>query len=305
MRLQNRIAIVTGGGQGIGRGIARVFAQEGARVAIAARSEDRLARVAEEIESLGGQVLAVAADVGRPEDVRRLVEDTVEHFGGLNILVNNAGIGMRVPIDELDLDEYDRLMDTNLKGMYLGCRYAVPHLKAAGGGAIINISSVHGLDGCPHNTVYAASKAAQAGGTRALAAELAPFDIRVNAISPGAIWIERSQERWLQRVREEYRDQFLERFGDRLRERGKHYQPLKPNGEVEDIGYCAVYLASDEARFVTGQNIAVDGGLTTTLGVPGDPDEAAMVRERLREARDWVDAHQADDAPEWPPFLRG
>ncbi|MFC1527098.1 SDR family NAD(P)-dependent oxidoreductase, partial [Candidatus Latescibacterota bacterium] len=257
------------------------------------------------IEALGGQALPVVTDVGRAEDVRRLVETTVERFGGLDILVNNAGIGMRVPIDEVDLEEYDQLMDTNLKGMYLGCHFAVPHMKTAGRGAIINISSVHGLDGCPHNTVYAASKAGQAGGTRALAAELAPFDIRVNAISPGAIWIERSQERWLQRVRDEHRDEFLERFGDRLRERGRHYQPLRRNGEVEDIAYCAVYLASDEARFVTGQNIAVDGGLTTTLGVPRDRDETESVRERLREMRDWVDAHQVDDAPEWPPFLRG
>ncbi|MFH1572301.1 MAG: SDR family NAD(P)-dependent oxidoreductase, partial [Gemmatimonadota bacterium] len=258
-----------------------------------------------EIEAAGGEVLAVVTDVGQADDVRRLVTATLERFGRLDVLVNNAGIGMRVPIDEVDLDEYDRLMDTNLKGMYLGCHFAVPHMKAAGGGTIINISSVHGLDGCPLNTVYAASKAGQAGGTRALAAELAPYNIRVNAISPGAIWIERSAARWVERVKPEFRDEFTARFGAQIKERSRYYQPLKLCGEVEDIAWCAVYLASDRARFVTGQNIAVDGGLTTFLGIPRDREESEHVYQGLRAMRDWVEAHQVADAPEWPPFLRG
>ena len=305
MRLEDRVAVVTGAGQGIGKGIARVFAREGARLAIAARSTDKLEQVGREIEALGGQALTVPTDVGQADDVRRLIDATIERYGRLDILVNNAGIGMRVPIDEIDLTEYDQLMDTNLKGMYLGCHFAVPHMKEAGSGAIINISSVHGLDGCPLNTVYAASKAGQAGGTRALAAELAPHNIRVNAISPGAIFIERSADRWVQRVRPEHRDEFTARFGDRIKERSISYQPLKVCGEVEDIAWCALYLAGDEARFVTGQNIAVDGGLTTYLGVPRDRDEGERVREGMREMREWVEEHQVDDAPEWPPIMRG
>jgi NAD(P)-dependent dehydrogenase (short-subunit alcohol dehydrogenase family) len=208
MRLENKIAVVTGGGQGIGRAIARMFAREGARVVIAARTAAKLEQVRQEIEEAGGQVLAVPTDVGREDDMERLFASTRERFSGLDVLVNNAGVGLRVPIDEVDMKDYDRLMNTNLRGMFLGCRLAVPLMKTAGRGAIINISSVHGVQGYPLNTVYAATKGGIIGCTRALAAELAPLRIRVNTISPGAIWLESYTESWLKQVREEDREEF-------------------------------------------------------------------------------------------------
>lgn len=302
MRLENKVAVVTGGGQGIGRGISLMLAREGARLVIAQRTADKLEQTQKDIEALGGEVLSVPTDVRHPEEVKRLIDATQERFGGLDVLVNNAGIGLRVPVDEVTLEDYDRVMDTNLKGLYMGCHYGVPLMKARGKGSIINISSVHGVDGCPMNTVYAATKGGIIGCTRALAAELAPFFIRVNTISPGAIRIHEPGERLahiLSHVKEECHDEFRERFADMLRDGSKYYQPLEIVGEPEDIAYAAVWLASEEARFVTGQNIVVDGGLTTYLS--GHASENARQQGSVspwREIREWVEAH-AKEGVEW------
>ena len=173
MRLKDSIAIITGGGQGIGRGIALLFAEQGAKVVIAARSVDKLAGVQSEIEEAGGEVLAVPTDVGARDQMEALFAATVERFGGLDILVNNAGIGQVVGLDGVTDEDYDRMMDCNLRGMHLGCQLAVPLMKAQGKGSIINMASVHGVEGSPSNTVYATTKGGIIGGTRALAAELA------------------------------------------------------------------------------------------------------------------------------------
>ena len=292
MRLKGKAAVVTGGGQGIGRGIARLFAKEGARVVVAARSADKLERVKSEIEEEGGEALAVPADVCREEDVRRVIATAGDRFGRLDVLVNNAGIGMGAPVDQVDMEEYQRLMDTNLRGMYLGCRFGVPLMKEAGGGSIINISSVHGVEGSPMNTAYAASKGGIIGCTRALAAELAPFRIRANAISPGAIWLEHMLEHVLQQIEEEHRQEFLERFGEKFRDDHRYFQPLEIVGEPIDIAYCALYLASDESRFVTGQNIVVDGGLTTFLASYPVEGRREKMKQSRREIRAWVEAHR-------------
>jgi len=304
MRLQDKIAIVTGGGQGIGRGIALMFAREGAKVAIGQRSAEKLEKTRADIEATGAEVLALPTDVCQPDQVQRLVEATRDRFGALDILVNNAGIGLRVPVDEVALEDYDRVMDTNLKGLYLGCHYAVPLLKARGKGSIINISSVHGVQGCPLNTVYAATKGGIIGCTRALAAELAPFFIRVNTISPGAIQVHDPQEhldRILTYVKDEFHEEFRQRFAQRLAEGSKYYQPLEVVGQPEDIAYAAVWLASDEARFVTGQNIVIDGGLTTYLsGHASENARKQTTANPWRELREWVEAHLKEGV-EWPP----
>jgi len=299
MRLKDKVAIVTGGGQGIGRGISLMFAREGAKVTIAQRTAEKLEQTQKDIEELGGEVLAIPTDVGREDEVDRMIQAPRERFGGLDILVNNAGIGLRVPVDEVTTEDYQRLMDTNLKGMYFGCHYAVPLLKERGGGSIINISSVHGVEGCPLNTVYAATKGGIIGCTRALAAELAPHFIRVNAISPGAIRVHDPGEWILKRVKEEHREEFLRLFGDRLGEGIKYYQPLEIVGMPDDIAYCAVYLAGDEARFVTGQNIVVDGGLTTYLsGFASERAREMHQNSPWGEVRAWVEAHKKEDFEE-------
>jgi hypothetical protein len=273
MRLKDKVAIVTGGGQGIGHGIALMFAREGAKVTIAQRTAEKLEQTTREIEEIGGEVLAIPTDVGKEEDVKRMIDATQERFGGLDVLVNNAGIGLRVPVDEVTMEDYERLMDTNLKGMYMGCQYGVPLMKEKGG-SIINISSVHGVNGCPLNTVYAATKGGIIGCTRALAAELAPDFIRVNVISPGAI-----------------------RINDPL-EGMRYFQPLEIVGMPDDIAYCAVYLAADESRFITGQNIVVDGGLTTYLSGFASENARKKVDATFEEIKDWVEVHKVDEEPE-------
>lgn len=295
MRLKDKVAIVTGGGQGIGRGIALLYAREGAKVTLAARTAEKLAQVKKEIEQLGGEALAVPTDVSKADEVKRMVEATKERFGGLDVLVNNAGIGLRVPVDEVKMEDYDRVMDTNLKGMYLGCHFGVPLLKARGGGSIINISSVHGVDGAPLNTVYAATKGGIIGCTRALAAELAPFKIRVNTISPGAIQVHSSPVEWiLKRIKKEYHEEFVRLFKEKIESNYRYFQPLEMIGMPEDIAYCAVYLASDESRFVTGQNIVIDGGLTTYLSPFASENAQKAVRAPWEEIRAWIEAHQAE-----------
>ncbi len=279
MRLKDRVALITGGGQGIGRGIAVLFAQEGAKLAIAARSAEKLERVKEEILAQGAEVLAVPTDVGVRAQMENLFRATRVRFGGMDILVNNAGVGLGAPVDQVKDEDYDRLMNTNLRGMHLGCHLAVPMMRERGKGSIINISSVHGVEGSPGNTVYATTKGGIIGGTRALAAELAPDHIRVNVISPGAIYLGGDPGHSAPaQLSPEARQQYIDRFGNRSIIVHRYFQPLEMVGEPVDIAYLAVYLASDESRFVTGQEITVDGGLTTYM--------AKTPRDDLRQKRD-------------------
>ena len=294
MRLRDLVAVVTGGGQGLGRATAKLFAREGAKVVIAARTGEKQDRVRGEIEADGGEVLAVPTDVGREEAVESLMAATRERFGRLDVLVNNAGIGLFTPLTEVSGDDYDRLMNTNLRGMYMGCKYCTPLMKEAGKGSIINISSVHGVDGGAQASVYAATKGGILGCTRSLAAELAPENIRVNAISPGAIWIESYVENRLEKVPETHREEFLAVFQEDITTHHRYFQVLERAGEPEDIAYCALYLASDESKFVTVQNIVVDGGLTTRLS----PFATEGAREKVREAEErmkaWVEERTGD-----------
>jgi len=289
MRLEGKVAIVTGGGRGIGRGIAKVFAKEGAKVVIASRTVEQLDRTLKEIESMGGIASSIVTDVSQSSDVKKMIDFTVEKYGKLDVLVNNAGIGwFGYAIEDEKMEEgYDRLMATNLKGLFMGIHYAVPEMKKIGGGSIINIASVHAWNSWNRGSVYAASKGGIVAGTRALAVELAPYMIRINSISPGSIFVREPEEMIAKRFGKEYVEEYKQKFGDLPYERQKHAQPLPIAGTPEDIGYCAVYLASDESRFVTGINITVDGGATAKLAVSTEvPPE---LKQREQEMHQWFE----------------
>jgi meso-butanediol dehydrogenase / (S,S)-butanediol dehydrogenase / diacetyl reductase len=292
MRLKDQVAVVTGSGQGLGRATAKLFASEGAKVVIAARTKAKLDSVQAEIEAEGGDVLSVVTDVSKDADVERLMGVTKKRFGGLDVLVNNAGIGLFTPLVDVEAEDYDRLMNTNLRGMFMGCKYAVPFMQEAGKGSIVNISSVHGVDGGANASVYAATKGGISGCTRALAAELAPQSIRVNTVSPGAIWIESYEEKWLSRLSAADRAEFLNEFKEDLKTNHKYFQVLEQVGMPVDIAYCALYLASDESRFVTGQNIVVDGGLTTRLSPYATEGARGKMREAEERMQKWIGARK-------------
>lgn len=286
MRLQGKTAIVTGAAHGIGRAIALRYAREGARVVAADINEEGARETAAAIAAAGGQALPMRTDVARGDEVARMVDACVAAYGRLDILVNNAGAGQATPIAEIEEEAFDRLIGCNLRGYWLGCHYAVPHLRQAGGGVILGISSVQGLGGWPRTSIYAAAKAGILGATRALAVELASDQIRVNAICPGAIRTYTPEERVAIRLGPEYVAEFRRRFGAQLALGRGFAQPLPRHGQPEDIADCALFLASDEASFITGTYIVVDGGMTAATYEPDaetSPGHAAW-----KEMRQWI-----------------
>jgi meso-butanediol dehydrogenase/(S,S)-butanediol dehydrogenase/diacetyl reductase len=255
MRLQGKTAYVTGGGNGIGRGIALVLAREGADLLIADIDGAAAQRVAGEIRTLGRQALAMRVDVTRAEDAAAMIEAASRFLGGLDIAVNAAGVISVEPVEAMPEAAWDRIMDINAKGVFLCCRAAIPALKRRGSGRIINIASVSGKDGHPGLAHYSASKYAVIGFTNSLAKELARDEITVNAICPGvvqtAMWDVLCDE-WKQAG--ETPAQTWQRQLAAFVPQGRPQTP-------EDIGELAVYLAL--APNMTGQAINLDGGLTS------------------------------------------
>jgi NAD(P)-dependent dehydrogenase (short-subunit alcohol dehydrogenase family) len=240
--LEGKTAVVTGGGSGIGRATCRRMAAEGARVAVLDLDGDAAGAVAGEF---GG--VSFAVDVGDPDALRQTVDDAAAALGGLSIIYNNAGTSTFNRLHELDPAEWDRVLRVNLTGVWAGFRAAVPHLLAGGGGAIVSTASISGTRPAAGEGPYAASKAAVAALTASAALEYAPT-IRVNAVSPGMIRTAMTAPMF------EFMPGQVERF-----ETGT---PVGRIGEPEDVADVVVFLCSDLARFVTGQNIVVDGGLT-------------------------------------------
>lgn len=187
MRLRGKVAIVTGGGRGIGRAIAHAMSKEGVAVVAASRSFDQVTEVADELELAGRKALALRVDIRRPSEVDAMIGNTAEAFGGLDILVNNAGVGHRKPLVETTAEEWDEIMDTNLKGMFLCCKSAIPLLAKRGGGVIVNISSGAGKVGIPTLSAYCASKFGVIGLSESLAGEVEEYGIRVYALCPGGV----------------------------------------------------------------------------------------------------------------------
>jgi 3-oxoacyl-[acyl-carrier protein] reductase len=186
MKLKGQTALITGGSKGIGRAICLALAREGANIVFAARDEGRICETMEELKEMSGRALAVRADVRYEEDVKRLISKAVDEFGGLDILVNNAGVAYRKPLVETTLEEYDKIMDTNLKGIFLCTKYATPYIRNSKNGKIVNISSGAGLHGIPGLSIYCASKSGVISITQSIASEL-EGEIKVYAICPGGV----------------------------------------------------------------------------------------------------------------------
>jgi NAD(P)-dependent dehydrogenase (short-subunit alcohol dehydrogenase family) len=253
MRLKDRVAIITGAGKGIGQGIAKVFVQEGAKVVIVDWDEEAGKRTAEELCQAGGDAFFVKCDVSKEDQVKAMVQAALEKYGRIDILVNNAGVGVYKSVLEATSEDWDLCLGVNLKGVFLCSKYVIPHMQAIGKGVIINISSVHSAATVAGVAPYAASKGGVTALTRNMAIDYGPT-IRVVAISPG--WV---LTPLIQSIFDKYPDPAEQR---RIVEQR---QVMKRIGRPEDIGYAAAFLASDEASFITGTEIFVDGGLTAQL----------------------------------------
>jgi NAD(P)-dependent dehydrogenase (short-subunit alcohol dehydrogenase family) len=274
MRLKGRVALITGGAHGIGAGIARSFAEEGARVALIDIDGDASAAMAREI---GGDAIGLQGDAAEQDQAVAFTKSVADRFGGLDILVNNAGAGRGKAgteantsrygsrVEDLQQEDWDGQLAQNLRTTFVCSQAAIPYLRSRGGGAIINIASIAGLLPSPTLPAYAAAKAGVISLTRSLALDLARNDVRVNAICPGLLWT-RVWEMLAAGLRmsvpafgdREPRDIFLELVSRQV--------PLGREQTPEDIGKLAVFLASDDARNVTGQWISVDGGISLRGG---------------------------------------
>jgi NAD(P)-dependent dehydrogenase (short-subunit alcohol dehydrogenase family) len=252
-RLDGKVALVTGAGSGIGEQIARLFARQGAAVLIGDIDERGGTRVATAIVEAGGRARYQRLDVTDAASASAAVDAAIEAFGGLHVLVNNAGIGYVGDLLETDEREYDRLMSVNAKGVFLCSKAAAAYMAAHGGGAIVNIASVAGQVGVSRRFAYGATKGAVIAMTKSMAVDLVDRRIRVNCICPGTIHTP-------------FVDAYLDRFHSHNREEtvaGLHArQPIGRMGRPDEVAYAALYLAADEAAFATGSAMVVDGGLT-------------------------------------------
>jgi cyclopentanol dehydrogenase len=246
-RLKGKVALISGGARGQGAAEARLFVEEGAKVVIGDVLDEQCRKAAESVNAKTGtkSVVPIHLDVTRSSDWRAAVETCEREFHGLDILVNNAGIANVKGVEETSEEEWDSIVNINQKGVWLGMKYAVPAMRKRGGGSIINISSIYGLIGSSGSTAYHGSKGAVRLITKSAAVQYASDKIRVNSIHPGVIYTP-----MLGVVTREELQPLIEAT------------PLRRGAEPEEVGWCAVFLASDEASFVTGSELVVDGGYT-------------------------------------------
>ncbi len=248
MRLEGKVAIISGGARGMGAAEARLFAQEGAKVIIGDVLEEEGRRVEAEISESGGQALFLHLDVTNESDWSNVVAAAVSHYGRLDILVNNAGIGgTSATVEETTSELWDTTMDINAKGVFLGTKAAIPEMRKVGGGSIINISSIWGIVGSPRSTSYPASKGAIRLLTKSTAIQYAGEGIRANSVHPGPIATPMTEGL---RARPDRNQWWLTNT------------PLGRWGEPEEVAYGVLFLASDESSFMTGSELVIDGGWT-------------------------------------------
>jgi 2-deoxy-D-gluconate 3-dehydrogenase len=249
--LRGKVAIVTGGNGGIGLGIARGLAQAGADVAVAARNQEKIAAAVAELEGLGVRAVGLRVDVVQEEQVRRMVADTVQALGGVDILVANAGLNVRKVPEAYDLAEWHQLVDINLTSVFVCCQAVYPELKRRGGGKILTIGSMTSIFGLDAGSVYAAAKGGVVQLTRSLAAAWAKDNIQVNSILPG--WVDTELTRVARAVRPGLHEAVVNRT------------PAKRWGRPDDLAGAALFLCSRASDFVTGTALPVDGGFSSSM----------------------------------------
>jgi len=244
-RLEGKVAIVTGASRGIGAAVARAFSAAGAAVALAARDEDALAALADELNAAGGRALAVPTDVGDADAVARLVERTVDTFGRLDVACNNAAGGGHppTPLADVRIEDFDSAYAVTLRGVFVAIKHEIPAMLASGGGAIVNMSSTAGLDAVGGLAAYVSAKHGLEGLTKVAALDYAASGVRVNAIAPGPILTDN-----------------LIRAGERAQQAVAAAMPLQRVGQPEEVAAAAVWLCSDEAAYITGTTLVIDGG---------------------------------------------
>ncbi|GAB6927743.1 glucose 1-dehydrogenase [Paenibacillus sp. JCM 10914] len=244
-RLDNKVAIITGAAGGMGKADALLFVQEGAKVALTDLQEDKIKDVVAEIEAMGGQAIGFKHNVASEEDWVRVVDETVQRFGKIDILVNNAGISDATPFMDQTVERWERTMTINVTSIFLGQKYVIPHMIEAGGGSIVNISSIAGLTGGSGSGPYTASKGAVRMLTKATAVDFAQHNIRCNSIHPGYIETPMTVDLFKN-------EQMTQWFQSQT--------PLPRLGKPEDIARGVLFLASDESSYITGVELPIDGG---------------------------------------------
>ncbi|GIN37155.1 SDR family NAD(P)-dependent oxidoreductase [Heyndrickxia oleronia] len=246
-RVEGKIALVTGGASGIGLSAATLLAKEGAKVVIGDFNVEGATEAAERIIHSGGEAIGIFLDASKEDSIKKAVDITAEKYGKIDVLYNNVGLtNLQKDVDvvNMDLEEWDRLMNVNTKSVLLGSRYAIPHMIKAGGGSIINTASMAAFAGDATRSAYGASKAAVVNLTRYIAAQYGKNNIRCNSVAPGLILTPAAKNNMPEPV--------LSIF--------EKYNALPYHGEADDIGYTVLFLASDESKFITGQTIQVEGG---------------------------------------------
>jgi NAD(P)-dependent dehydrogenase (short-subunit alcohol dehydrogenase family) len=258
-RLQDKAALITGAGRGIGRGIALRFAAEGAQVGVFDLHPESVAETTRMITDQGGTAIPLVCDLRDPQQVTATVERFREAFGAVNIVVNNAAVMPSGALHETSLEDWDSVFAVNVRGAYLICREIIPHMLASGGGSIIHMASVTGVLGLPGIAAYSATKGALIALTRAMSTDYARFGIRVNAVSPGTIDSPMLHDFLARQSRPEA-----------LRQEFDAIHPIGRVGTIDEVASVFVFLASDEASFITGANYTVDGGLSVKGEQPQD-----------------------------------